>query len=73
MRKAVDQRFTLVDNDAFETVSPKIATTVMAPIVLPGKVDLNLPHKFRKNGSIRDMSNKFATKVPTLQTRFTLN
>jgi hypothetical protein len=37
-------------DNAFEPISPKITPAMMAPIVIPGKVDLDLTHKIRKAG-----------------------
>ena len=38
--KAVDQRFALIDNHAFESVSPEITSAVMASVVVPGNSTL---------------------------------
>jgi len=46
--QAVEQRFAFIDNQAFKTVSPKITSGIMVPIVILGKANLGLPHKFRR-------------------------
>ena len=34
-----------VNNYAFEAIAPEIAPAVVAPVVIPSKADLDLPHK----------------------------
>jgi hypothetical protein len=46
IRKAVDQRFAFIDNHAFEAISPKVTPPAMAPVVVSGKANFDLPHKF---------------------------
>jgi len=48
--QAVDQCFAFVDNHAFETIAPKIAPAVVAPVVVPCRAYLDFPHEFGKTG-----------------------
>jgi hypothetical protein len=50
--QAVDQRFAFIHNHAFEAISPKIASAIMAPVVIPGKANLDLPYKFGEAGQL---------------------
>ena len=46
--QTVDQSLPLVDNDAFEAVSPEIATPVIPAVVPAGEVDFDVPYERRK-------------------------
>jgi hypothetical protein len=48
IRKAVDQRFALVDYHNLKAVAPKIAPAVVPSDVIPCKANFYFTHKFRK-------------------------
>jgi hypothetical protein len=62
----------------FKPVSPKIAPPLMASIIIPGKVYLDLTHKLRKAGQlVTPMADLAIAKLPAgtikaLQSRFNI-